>query len=309
VLRALADLNAEGFGIRLQCASRDPAGFLAGDAWRQALGAEWLAGDAAGFARLRIDPETTHVLHLAASSDAARNHADPLAACTDILDGTRGCIALARGCGAHLHYVSSGAVYGPRRASDGPAREDQVERFAPHPLDPRQAYGNAKRMAEAMVACGMDDFCISRPFAFLGPGLPLDKHFAAGNFVDDAVHGRPIRISGDGTPLRSYMHPADFAVWTLALLAQAPRRGVFNVGSDAPLSIAALAHAVCAAAGSPAPQIAGNPHGVADPAAYWPDTGAARALGLRTAASLEDCIRDTLAWAGASLQPNEIPST
>uniref|UniRef100_UPI0018067C89 NAD-dependent epimerase/dehydratase family protein n=1 Tax=Ramlibacter sp. TaxID=1917967 RepID=UPI0018067C89 len=257
VLRALADLNAQGFGIRLQCASRDPAAFLGGDAWRNALGAGWLACDAAGFAQLRIDAQTTHVLHLAASSDAARNYADPLAACNDILDGTRGCIALARACGAHLHYVSSGAVYGPRKASDGPAREDQVERFAPHPLDPRQAYGNAKRMAEAMVASGLDNFCISRPFAFLGPGLPLDKHFAAGNFVNDAAHGRPIRISGDGTPLRSYMHPADYAVWTLALLAQAPRRGAFNVGADEPVSIAALAHAVCHAAGSPPPQVAG----------------------------------------------------
>ncbi|MBA2676479.1 MAG: hypothetical protein H0U68_22740, partial [Ramlibacter sp.] len=45
------------------------------------------------------------------------------------------------------------------------------------------------------------------------------------------------------------------------------------------------------------------------PAAYWPDTGAARALGLRTAASLDDCIRDTLACAGTSLQPTETEPT
>ncbi len=296
LLRTLTHMSAKGFDIRVQCASRDPRRFLASrGGWTDAI--DWLTADAAQFTSLPVRKDTTHILHLAASSDAAQNYADPLAACRTILDGTTGCVALARATGAHLHFVSSGAVYGDRRRSDGRAREDQVQRFAPDPLDPRQAYGNAKRMAEAMVANGAERFSVSRLFAFMGAGLPLQKHFAAGNFAADAAAGRAIRIAGDGTPLRSYLHPADCAVWLLALAASAPRGRAFNVGSPEPLSIAQLADAISTQAASPAPVIAGNPAGVNDPAAYWPDVAAALALGLQPAISLAESIENTLAWA------------
>jgi dTDP-glucose 4,6-dehydratase len=152
-------------------------------------------------------------------------------------------------------------------------------------------------MAEALVACAGIPATISRPFAFLGPGLPLDTHFAAGNFVADAVAGRAIRISGNGTPLRSYMHPADCAVWLLAIAANAPDGHAVNVGSPEPLSIADLARLTAQRAGSPAPVVLGDPSGVSDPSAYWPDTTAAQSLGLRLTHPLEDCIDQTLAWA------------
>jgi dTDP-glucose 4,6-dehydratase len=303
LLRAVGLLNANGWAIGLTCTSRDPAAFRASQPWCEALGAGWITADATAFGRIDAAGGATHVVHLAASTDARSNYDDPLGAARSIVAGAEGCVALARRLGAHLHYVSSGAVYGPRRASDGPAREVQVERFAPDPLDPRQAYGNAKRMAESLVACGADDFCISRPFAFLGPGLPLHTHFAAGNFVADALQARPVRVRGDGTPLRSYMHPADYAAWTLALLAEPPRGMAVNVGSAEAVSIEQLARRVAGKAGAPV-VIEGDPAGVTDPSAYWPDTARAAGLGLSLTASLERCIDDTLAWArtGPTLQ-------
>jgi nucleoside-diphosphate-sugar epimerase len=302
LLRAVGQLNASGFAIRLQCTSRDPGAFEAANPWAQALGIEWLRGDAASFAHLSIHAQTTHIAHLATSTDARANYADPLSAVRTVLAGTDACVQWARQTGAHLHFVSSGAVYGPRRASQGPAREDDAAGEGPDPLDPRQAYGNAKRMAESLVACGATDFCISRPFAFLGPGLPLDAHFAAGNFVRDALRGSPIRIAGDGTPLRSYMHPADWAAWTLALLASPARGLAVNIGSPEALSIARLAEAVSVRAGGVAVHVAGDPSGAGDPAAYWPDTQRAAGLGLRAAHGLDRCIDDTLAW-GSSASP------
>ena len=225
-----------------------------------------------------------------------------------ILDGTVGALALAQRSGAHLHLVSSGAVYGARRLSMGPTQEAHITTGAPHPLERMSAYGNAKRMAEALVACASADYCISRPFAFLGPGLPLDQHFAAGNFVRDAAAGQSIIVQGDGTPVRSYMHPADLAAWLLALLASPLRGQAINIGSSQPVSIAALAAEIAAQAGGPAPRIMGSPADGADPSAYWPDTTLAQSHGLSLAIDRHSAIADMLQWA-RNAAPTNHPSS
>lgn len=299
VLRALLQLNYQGFGISVQCTSRQPASFLAANADVAASpDIHWLTGEASQFASTNAQSGTTHILHMAASADARLYQNDPAAAARTIIDGTWGCIELARRTGAHLHLVSSGAVYGSRLRSHGPAREDQIEQRAPDPLNTGHAYGNAKRMAESLVACaGLPDYSISRPFAFVGPMLPLDLHFAAGNFVADASANRPIVIQGDGQPLRSYMHPADLAVWLLACMADRPRGRVLNVGSDQAVSIAELAQLTSSLASSPAPVVLSRQTSGDDPPAYWPSIDRARDLGLELSISLSDSIAQTLAWA------------
>lgn len=300
MLQALAHLNTLGWAMQVQCVSRDPQGFLQTQPWVADAGFDWLAADARDFAAMPLLRPPSHIVHLAAVTDARRTRADPSGTWRLIVDGTHGCVEQARRSGARLLFASSGAVYGTRRASAGAARENQIAQGAPDPLDTSQAYGNAKRMAEAIVACDAVNWCITRPFAFLGPGLPLDQHFAAAQFVCDAVAHRPIRITGDGLALRSYMHPADHAAWTLALLGGAPNGQVCNIGSDEALSIAQLAHAVAARAGSPLPLPPEQAPAAADPPAYWPDVETANGLGLRRVHTLADCIDDTLAWASTS---------
>jgi dTDP-glucose 4,6-dehydratase len=301
VLRAIIRLNQRGFRIKAQCISRTPAEFLQRYPLLSTPDLVWYQSEAQSFATIDALPDITHILHMAASSDARTYSADPVAAARTIVDGTRGCIELAHRHRAHLHSVSSGAVYGQKRQSDGPTQEDQALGDFPYPPEPSTAYAQAKKESEQALANNLDDYSISRPFAFLGPLLPLDQHFAAGNFIADAANGRAITIKGDGTPLRSYMHPADLAVWLLALLASGPRGAAVNVGSDEAISIAELAKRISDIAGSPAPVVAQRPPHNRDPLAYWPAITNARALGLTTSLPLGRAIVDALASATSSV--------
>jgi dTDP-glucose 4,6-dehydratase len=139
---------------------------------------------------------------------------------------------------------------------------------------------------------------IARCWAFCGPHLPLDAHFAIGNFIGDVLRRKPISIQGDGTPRRSYLYGADLAIWLWTMLFRAPSLTPINVGSDEDVSIFELAQkiaevlnpdTVIRVAGSPAPSSA--------PSRYVPSVNCAKELlGLKQTVSLEESIRRTAAW-------------
>jgi dTDP-glucose 4,6-dehydratase len=140
---------------------------------------------------------------------------------------------------------------------------------------------------------------IARCFAFVGPYLPLDTHFAAGNFVRDRLRGDSIRIAGDGTPRRSYLYAADLAVWLWTILLRAPAGRAFNVGSEEDLSIEELARAAARAGGGAAGrvEVAGSAVPGSLPERYVPSTRRIAAeLGLEPSVTLADGLERTLRW-------------
>jgi len=168
--------------------------------------------------------------------------------------------------------------------------------------DPAYAYGRGKRIGEQLCLdawqAGGPVPVIARCFAFVGPHLPLDAHFAAGNFIRNALRGEPIQVKGDGSPLRSYLYAADLAIWLWTSLFAAPGGRPFNVGSEAAISIADLARAVAALCGSASPiAIAQMADSDRLPARYVPDTRrAAGELRLRVRVPLAEALLRTIRW-------------
>jgi dTDP-glucose 4,6-dehydratase len=199
------------------------------------------------------DVEFDAVIHAATPASADLNARAPREMFDQIMVGARNVVDL---CARQqepprLLFTSSGAVYGemPEHLAAWP--EDSA--LAASPLDPKNAYANGKRAAEAIFAlAGYEGACrptIARLFAFSGRHLPLDRHFAIGNFVRDALAGGPIRVRGTGAAVRSYLDGDDMARWLLAAItSDSCIDDVIHVGSDAAITIADLAGLVAARA-------------------------------------------------------------
>jgi len=301
LLEAFAHANvALGLGARLVALTRDPERF--------AGRAPHLAHDQAidlhrGDTRSFSFPEGpfAFVVHASTAAPFVPTRDEPLGVVDADLTGTRRVLDFARQAGAErLLFTSSGAAYGPQPA----ALTHIPETFSggPYTTDLGAAYGHGKRLSEFACSSYAPLFgfeaVIARLFAFVGAYLPLDANFAVGNFIGDALAGRPIRIAGDGTPRRSYLYGADLAVWLWTMLLAGRAGRVYNVGSPQDLSILELAEAVVEATGARAGvEVAGTPVPGAPPLRYVPDTALAeRELGLRAEISLHDGIRRTFDW-------------
>jgi len=224
----------------------------------------------------------------------------PSALFSTIVGGTERVLEFAAACGARKFLLtSSGAVYGKQPS----AMTHVPETFtgAPDPADPASVYGEGKRAAELLCALHSSASLqckIARCWAFCGPHLPLDQHFAIGNFIGDVLAGRPVQIRGDGTPRRSYLYAADLAIWLWTMLFRAPALTPVNVGSDRDFSILEIAKIVAATL-RPETEIRVAQERVpgAPVSRYVPSVARAREiLGLRESVGLEEAIRRTAAW-------------
>jgi len=231
--------------IRVFAVSREPGAFLRRHPW--AKGAPWLhwiAGDIRSFEF--PDAPIDLVMHAATdTSAAAGQNANHML--DSVILGTRRVLD----CAAHrdagrVLLVSSGAVYGAQPL-DVPLTLE-TSRLAPFPLDPDNVYAEAKRVMEMLGAIHARDHgatvMSARCFAFVGAGLPLDGHFAAGNFIRDALTRDAIVVRGGGFAVRSYLYAADLAVWLTRILSRGIGGTAYNVGSDQPITIAELANTV-----------------------------------------------------------------
>lgn len=296
-----------GLGIRVFLLTRDPARFhLKAPALARHRAVTLLPGDVRSFQF--PDSSLDFVVHAAMEASVVMNENSPAELFDVIVSGTRRMLDLAISRGARrLLYVSSGAVYGGGES----ARESLIPETslaAPDPLACSSATGEGKRAAEFLCACASKSSglraSIARCFAFVGPHMPLDAHFAAGNFIRDAARGEPIRVKGDGASRRSYLYASDLAVWLWTILCKGSSGRAYNVGSERIVSIADLARMVEGLSGGRSRVvIEGRSTQAVAPSAYAPSTDRCRIeLGLRETVPLEEALERTYRWALAENQ-------
>ena len=278
--------NPEAFAKKCPHLASDPAVRL-------------LVGDVRSFAF--PEGRYAYIIHAATEARARQAAEAPLEMLSTIIAGTEHVLEFAAACEAKKFLLtSSGAVYGKQPADLTHVPETYTG--TPDPLDPASVYAEGKRISELLCSIYQKrtgpECKIARCWAFCGPHLPLNEHFAIGNFIGDILAGRSIQIQGDGTPRRSYLYAADLTVWLWTMLFKAPSLIPFNVGSAHDLSILELAQVVAATL-DPKTEIRVARQPVPGVAAAWyvPSVDRAReVLGLREITPLEETIRLTARW-------------
>ncbi len=281
-------------GVRIVAVSREPQRFLARFRHFSDPRIAWLKADVrhlkppvAGF---------SHVIHGAADTCITPDADVSLQLFETIVEGTRRALAAAGpNCKGFL-FLSSGAVYGPALRDCPRYFEDQ---YVPSPAGAvNSGYAEGKRAAEQIcVAAGSIGMPvrIARCFAFVGPHMPFDKHFAIGNFIADASSGRPIRVKSDGKPVRSYMYMTDLMRALIVILIDGAVARPYNVGSDVAVTVEQLAHCVDRIAGGSGVLIEGAASDPTD--RYVPDTGRLnRELRCQPEVALDAAVARTAGW-------------
>jgi UDP-glucuronate 4-epimerase len=185
-------------------------------------------------------------------------------------------------------YASSSSVYGD--ALRLPTRED----VAPRPLSP---YGVTKLAAEHLCLLyasehGMDTIAL-RYFSVYGPRQRPDMAFR--RFCEAVAAGAPLELFGDGRQTRDFTYVDDVVAATRAAGASR-RRGVYNVGGGARVSLNRALELLAGLAGRPL-DIRRGEREAGDAQDTGADIARARAeLGYAPATRLEDGLAAELEW-------------
>ena len=191
-------------------------------------------------------PDADFIIHAAASTDARNYLNSGEDERKNIQSGTLNYCRLARGnMNTKTIYVSSGAVYGTQPSNITHVKES-YQLIDPYDIpENKRDYTIAKRVAEEQIKeLGKEGMLVSiaRCFSFVGPFLPLDQHFAIGNFIRDGLLQQKIKVNTKNKVYRSYMYSDDLVVWLMTILHNADNTcPIYNVGSDEPILIDQLA--------------------------------------------------------------------
>ncbi|MEI4472834.1 NAD-dependent epimerase/dehydratase family protein [Frigidibacter sp. MR17.24] len=243
------------------------------------------------------------IVHLAAAVGVGLIMREPARSILTNVAGTETVLRAAIPNRVRTFIASSSEVYG--KATKFPFHEDDDLTIGPT-RNLRWSYACAKALDEFLALGHARDaglpVTVLRFFNTTGPRQSGRYGMVLPSFVAAALAGRPLQVHGSGAQTRCFAHVSDVveAVWRL-MAAPGTAGEVFNIGTDAEISIRALAEAVIAATGS-ASTIETLPYGDVHPAGFedmdrrLPDLAKLQAAtGFRPCRPLAEIIADTVA--------------
>lgn len=206
---------------------------------------------------------------------------------------------LLESCVAHevekLVCASSASIYG--MATSFPTREDH------HPYDNRTLYGALKSFNEGLLRAFNDmyglDYVALRYFNAYGTRMDIHGRYTEVlvRWMDRIRAGEPPIIFGDGHQTMDFVNVRDIARANILAAKSAESDAVFNVASGEETSLRGLADALLSVMNSDlrpefGPERAVNPV----PRRLADTTAAESRLGFRAGVSLEEGLRELVAW-------------
>jgi UDP-glucose 4-epimerase len=201
----------------------------------------------------RLDPSGfDEVYHLAAAVGVRLVIQQPIGTIETNVLQTSAALEFAAAGTMPILVASSSEVYG--KSTRLPFAEDDDVVYGP-PSQPRWAYACSKAIDEFLALAYHQEndlrVVVVRFFNIVGPRQVGRYGMVLPRFVAAALAGEPLEVHGDGRQTRSFCDVRDVVGHVAALLADAGCvGGVFNVGSDEPIEIGALAELVRDTVGS-----------------------------------------------------------
>jgi nucleoside-diphosphate-sugar epimerase len=208
LVASLGYAQLAGHSINITVLSRNPNKYWESFSTEGSL-ISWMQGDVAKAIDLDIE-KFQYIINGATPSSAQNGAIFPKYVYDSIVLGNKSVLKASTKQNFRYIFLSSGAV----------TQLESTEKVfirkiceAEHLDTLSTAYSHGKRFAEidieeSRLSSGLNAQAL-RLYAFAGPGLPLDQHFAAGNFMNDFLNKGSIEIMGNPNTLRSYMYPTD----------------------------------------------------------------------------------------------------
>lgn len=205
----------------------------------------WITHDLSAGYNLELE-DYTHVINGATPSTKKSGSGDPIYVFNTIVNGSKSILNALKNQVRAPRYInlSSGAVTKLELSEPNVLPEHCP---ASHIATSAGAYSHGKLISEMLVNQMSQDGAINginlRMYAFAGPGIALDEHFAAGNFMLNALRGEKIQVQGNPNTQRSYMYPVDLVgVILKSLVTQ--EIGTNEVGSGEIVTLKSLAELI-----------------------------------------------------------------
>ena len=231
------------------------------------------------------------VIHLAANADVRFGWDAPRRDLEQNVVATQNVLEAMRATGVRrLLFSSTGSVYGETEVV--PTPED-----APFPVQ-TSLYGASKAAAEGCIAAYAEAGHISASvFRFVSVLGPRYSHGHVIDFVRQLLTDpSTLRILGDGTQRKSYMHAHDCVAGVTSRLAHDPKFEVFNLGVDGYCTVTESASWICARLGvTPELAYTGGDRGwIGDNPFIYLDTARIRATGWEPRHAIREAVESTV---------------